>query len=192
MNILIVDDSKMNIKIAQDTLIEYCVPGDIIGCLSGEEALEILENDVVDLILLDIIMPGISGLDFLKIISGNGVLERVKVIMLTTVDDLQVLKQCFELGATDYIRKPFDKLEFVVRVNSVINEIENNKACNDALEQASNQIDELKRLHHSLNIMYHEALELIGHSVDELIVDPTRDKIENLSAMIHRFAGYEK
>jgi len=160
MTMLIVDDSKMNIKIARDTLLEFDVSGDIIGCLSGEEALEILENDSIDLILLDIIMPGISGLDFLKIISENGYLSRVKVVMLTTVEDLQVLKQCFELGATDYIHKPFDKIEFVVRIKSVLTEIENHNKFIKALKFLESQNNELRNENHALKHQLDQYLKV--------------------------------
>lgn len=124
MNILIVDDSKLNTKIARDTLLEYKLADEISSCLSGEEALEILEHQSVDLILLDIIMPGLTGIDLLKILVERDLLNYSKVIMLTTIDDLQILKECFELGAVDYLHKPYNKIEFAVRVKSVLSEIE--------------------------------------------------------------------
>ena len=124
MNILIVDDSKLNTKIACDALLEYKLADDITTCLSGEEALEILEYSSVDLVLLDIIMPGLTGFYFLKILVEIELLKHTRVIMLTTIDDLQILKECFELGAVDYIHKPFNKIEFAVRVKSVLSEIE--------------------------------------------------------------------
>lgn len=124
MNILIVDDSKLNTKIARDALLEYQLTDEITTCLSGEEALEILDNYSVDLVLLDIIMPGLTGVDFLKILVERELQKKIKVIMLTTIDDLQILKECFELGAVDYIHKPFNKIEFAVRIKSVLDEIE--------------------------------------------------------------------
>ena len=54
------------------------------------------------------IKAGLTGVDFLKIIVERKLLNRTKVIMLTTIDDLQILKECFELGAVDYIHKPFN------------------------------------------------------------------------------------
>lgn len=124
MNILIVDDSKLNTKIAYDALVEYKIVDEIATCLSGEEALEILEHKKVDLVLLDIIMPGLTGIDLLKILVEREMLKHTKVIMLTTIDDLQILKECFDLGAVDYIHKPFNKIEFAVRVKSVLSEVE--------------------------------------------------------------------
>jgi len=158
MNILIVDDSKLNTKIASDALLEYQLADEdeISTCLSGEEALEILENYTVDLVLLDIIMPGLTGVDFLKIMVEKELLKRVKVIMLTTIDDLQILKECFELGAVDYIHKPFNKIEFAVRVKSVLSEIETRNRLifekeqvliqNDHLIQENNQLKRINQI----------------------------------------------
>lgn len=150
MNILIVDDSKMNIRIAEDALNEFNVIGEILSCQSGEEALEFIEIHPVDLILLDIVMPGITGLDFLMLAKDKGYLNKVKIIMLTTVDDLVILKQCFELGATDYIHKPFNKIEFAVRVKAALSEAENEKKLKKALELLESQNIELKRINQTL------------------------------------------
>lgn len=150
MKILIVDDSRMNIKIAEDTLLENHVVKEIITAISGEEAIKILENNVVDLILLDIIMPGLSGIDLLKILNERNWIRDTKVIMLTTVDDFLVLKECFELGAIDYIQKPFNKIEFTSRVRSVLKEIENDKKLLRALDLLEKQNLELMRVNHVL------------------------------------------
>ena len=150
MKILIVDDSKMNIKIAEDTLLENHVVKEIITATSGEEAIKILENDTVDLILLDIIMPGLNGIELLKMFNERKWTQDTKVIMLTTVDDFLVLKECFELGATDYIQKPFNKIEFTSRVRSVLKEIESDKKLLRALDLLEKQNLELMRVNHVL------------------------------------------
>ncbi|GAB6106178.1 hybrid sensor histidine kinase/response regulator [Fusibacter bizertensis] len=150
MNILIVDDNMMNIRIAEDALREFQVNGEIYSRQSGEEAIEFVEQNPVDLILLDIVMPGITGLDFLILISEKGYLNKFKIVMLTGVDDLEILKQCFELGATDYIHKPFNKVEFAVRVKAALAEAENEKKLKKALELLELQNLELKRINQTL------------------------------------------
>ena len=127
MNILVVDDSKMNVKIAFDALKENGIDADISACYTGEEAIDLIEKEQIDIVLLDIIMPGISGIDVLKIMNMRNLIDKTKVIMLTNVDDLQVLRECFELGATDYLRKPFEKSELAARVKSVLDELISNK-----------------------------------------------------------------
>jgi len=150
VNVLIIDDSKMNIKVAKDSLLEYHVVEQINTCLSGEEALRYLDEESVDLILLDIIMPGISGVDLLRIFNKKNILLQTKVIMLTTVDDYLVLKECFDLGATDYIHKPFNKIEFTARVKSVLSEIESENKLNKALLLLEKQNLELMRINSTL------------------------------------------
>ena len=141
MNILIVDDSKMNVKIAFDALKEHGVDAEITACYTGEEAIDLIEKEQIDIVLLDIIMPGISGIDVLKIMNMKSLIDKTKVIMLTNVDDLQVLRECFELGATDYLRKPFEKSELAARVKSVLDELISNKLhMNSYLEEVGKDI----------------------------------------------------
>ena len=173
MKILIVDDSKMNIIIAQDTLLENHVGENILTASSGENAIEILENNEVDLILLDIIMPGLSGVDLLKIFNERNWIRNFKVIMLTTVDDFLVLKECFELGAIDYIQKPFNKIEFTSRVRSVLKEIENDKKLLRALELLEKQNLELMRVNQVLKetqsyIIEKEKMTAVGELLSGL------------------------
>lgn len=141
MNILIVDDSKMNVKIAFDALKEHGVDAEISACYTGEEAIDLIEKENIDIVLLDIIMPGISGIDVLKIMNMKNLIDKTKVVMLTNVDDLQVLRECFELGATDYLRKPFEKSELAARVKSVLDELISNKLqMNSYLEEVGKDI----------------------------------------------------
>lgn len=174
MKVLIVDDSKMNIKIAEDCLMEYRLVEEIKSCLSGEEAFEILRNEKIDLILLDIVMPGLTGVDLLKIMNHEKWLDQTDVIMLTTVDDLLVLKECFELGATDYIQKPFNKIEFAARVKSVLKEAESEKKLVRALELLEKQNVELLRVNKALKeaqnyLIEKEKMTAIGELLEGLV-----------------------
>lgn len=88
-----------------------CVP-------SGEDALKFLTEgkDKPDLILLDILMPGIDGLTVLKTIKGRSDLKNIPVVMLTALAQENVVLQGIKLGAKDYIRKPFHPGELVKRL----------------------------------------------------------------------------
>lgn len=174
MKVLIVDDSKMNIRIAEDCLMEYRVVEEIKTCLSGEEALEIMKNEKIDLVLLDIVMPGLTGVDLLKIMKHEKWLDQTEVIMLTTVDDLLVLKECFELGATDYIQKPFNKIEFAARVKSVLKEVESERKLIRALELLEKQNVELIRVNKMLKeaqsyLIEKEKMTAIGELLEGLV-----------------------
>lgn len=176
VNVLIVDDSKMNIKVAEDTLKEYHIVERVTTCLNAEEALVILDQEAIDLILLDIVMPNMTGVELLKVLHEQNLLESTKVIMLTTVDDFMVLKECFDLGATDYINKPFNKIEFTARVKSALSEIESEKKLIRALELMERQNVELIRVNKMLSeaqafVIEKERMTAIGELVEGLTKD---------------------
>ena len=130
MNILIVDDSRLNVKLIEDIL--HQLQGDhfILKASSGEEAVEILRNTEVSVVLLDLVMPGMSGIDVLKVMNEMALMAQTQVIMVTKVEDLEILKECFELGAKDFIRTPFNALEFSVRVQAIISSVEKDSRLN--------------------------------------------------------------
>ena len=72
---------------------------------SGSEAMEKLDRDLPDYMLLDIRMPDLSGLDVLKLAKGR--YPQIKIVMVSAVDDEHVAETAFQLGAADYITKPF-------------------------------------------------------------------------------------
>ena len=88
---------------------------------TGEEALEYLKgNEQPDLVLLDILMPGIDGLQVLRTMRANASTKAIPVIMLTALAQETVVMKGIELGAQDYIRKPFHPQELVKRVARVL------------------------------------------------------------------------
>jgi two-component system alkaline phosphatase synthesis response regulator PhoP len=85
---------------------------------TGEDALEyLLKHEKPDLILLDIMMPGIDGLQVLRKIKGNADHRDIPVVMLTALAQENVIIQGIKLGAKDYIRKPFHPTELVKRLS---------------------------------------------------------------------------
>jgi CheY-like chemotaxis protein len=116
--ILIVDDSKLNLNIAQDILIKNYIQCKILLADSGEECLKILESTHVDIVILDIVMPGLSGLDVLEKIKNDKNYRNINVIMLTSLTNRDVLKHCFEYGANDFINKPIETTEFIARIKA--------------------------------------------------------------------------
>ncbi len=127
MRILIVEDSKINQFIARDTLIKYNIDCDIEYAMDGEEALGHIYSQSIDLVLLDIIMPKLTGLQVLEQLYDCKYTDLPKIIMLTTISDSKILKACFDYGATDYIKKPFEEMDFISRINSTLREIANEK-----------------------------------------------------------------
>ncbi len=113
LSILVVDDNPLNVKLLETTLIKEGYS--IHKAFNGPDARKIAEEKKPDLILLDIQMPGESGFDVIKILKGNGSTASIPVIFLTGVSEIDAKLEGFELGAVDYITKPFHPLEVSAR-----------------------------------------------------------------------------
>lgn len=87
---------------------------------TGEEAMELLEKETIDLVLLDYMLPGIDGIEVLKKIRSDKKLKRLPVIMLTAKSDEISKVIGLELGADDYLTKPFGVHELVARIKAVL------------------------------------------------------------------------
>ena len=105
-NVLIVDDSSTMRKIISRSLRQAGLSvGDIFEAGDGIEALNALSNNKVDLILSDINMPNMDGLEFIKQVRANG--NGVPIVMITTEGGEDILKEAMSSGASDSIKKPF-------------------------------------------------------------------------------------
>ena len=108
LDILIVDDSAAIRKILQRVLGQAEIPvGTVFEAGDGAAALEILKKQRVGLVLSDINMPNMDGLELLAHIRANDEWRKVPVIMITTEGAAAKVKEAVELGATGYVRKPF-------------------------------------------------------------------------------------
>jgi len=115
--VLIVDDEPLNIDlIAQILMDDYFVK----VATSGQKALEVLEHEVIDLLLLDISMPQMDGYAVAKALQANTKTANIPFIFLTSQNDNSSIVKGFEAGAVDYITKPFEKKELMVRVSNHI------------------------------------------------------------------------
>jgi len=104
--ILIVDDSKMNVVV----LAHYLKPPyDIIVALDGLSALKEAETQLPDMVLLDVIMPGMNGFDVYEKLKQSETTMNIPVIFITELDTEELKNRGLSLGALDYITKPFDK-----------------------------------------------------------------------------------
>jgi signal transduction histidine kinase len=119
MNFLIVDDSRLNRVFASSLIGKNNLGLTVYFAENGEEALESIRDNNIDIVLLDIIMPGIDGVETLRRIVST-FKQNIKVIMYSTISDGKSLEQCFEIGAVDFIHKPIEEMEFIARLNSVI------------------------------------------------------------------------
>jgi DNA-binding response OmpR family regulator len=104
VSILIVDDEEMLRKLLKSELEQSNHTVDVAE--SGEFAIEKLQEKRFDLVILDIRMPGMDGLEVLRKIRENDLAK--KVIMLTGVDELKIARDSLQLGADDFLTKPYD------------------------------------------------------------------------------------
>lgn len=121
--VLIVDDSPMNRDILSEIL---CDDFEILEAPNGPKCLELLNawsSDIsivlLDIVLLDIVMPDMDGFDVLSRMSAQGWLEDIPVVMISSEDSSQTVRRAYELGASDYISRPFDARIVHRRVSNV-------------------------------------------------------------------------
>ena len=117
--VLVVDDSYMNRMILTEMLkSDY----EIINASSGEECLEIIEKygTSIDIILLDIVMPGMDGFEVLNYMNNNNWIEDIPVILISSEDSNQYIRRAYEMGVSDYISRPFDAKVVYQRVLNTI------------------------------------------------------------------------
>jgi len=113
---LVVDDNRLNRMVLGRALTELGVES--IEAESGLQALEIMAETPVDLVLLDLLMPELDGYETLERMGADASLRHIPVIVVTAVDELDSVVRCIELGATDYLPKPFDAAILRARVNA--------------------------------------------------------------------------
>ncbi|RKZ42720.1 MAG: hypothetical protein DRQ41_06645 [Gammaproteobacteria bacterium] len=114
--ILIVDDAPSNLKMLSDILSTNQF--EVIVATNGETALEIAELKMPCLILLDIIMPELDGFEVCQRLKANLKTQTIPIIFLTALSETVNIVKGFELGAVDYITKPFQQEEVLARVKT--------------------------------------------------------------------------
>ncbi len=137
MNVLIVDDNQQNLKVLGNVLKENTDYG-LAFAMNGEEALEYISKSVPDMILLDVMMPGIDGFEVCKRLQENEETADVPVIFITAKSEPEDVVRGFRVGGMDYITKPFNEAELLVRINTHM-EL---KRSRDELEQKNRELTE--------------------------------------------------
>ncbi len=114
--ILVIDDSSTNLEVLSNYFKQYGYT--IVAKTSGEKALKALESTTPDLILLDIVMPGIDGFEICRRLKEHDGTKDIPVIFMTALTNTPDKVKGFELGAVDYITKPFQREEVLIRVKT--------------------------------------------------------------------------
>lgn len=116
--ILVVDDMPRNVRILGDRLVNEGYR--VIEASNGLEALEKVKKESPDLILLDIIMPEMDGYQVLEHLKAEKTLRYIPVVVISAVDQIESVARCLELGAEDYLTKPFNSVILKARVGACL------------------------------------------------------------------------
>ncbi|MFA5880458.1 MAG: response regulator [Candidatus Margulisiibacteriota bacterium] len=139
--ILIIDDSKMNRELAKMALEDAGYT--IIEAENGKQGIEIAKQEQPDLILLDILMPDISGFEVCKTIKNEPKTQQIPVIFLTALEEMASKKEGFEIGADDYITKPYIIEELLLRVELILRIKREKDSLRSRSEEISKNTDHL-------------------------------------------------
>src|SRR5713101_6067917 len=116
--LLVVDDVEANRDLLARRLRQ--LGHSVTAVENGRSALALVEEQDFDLILLDIMMPEMDGYEVLKRLQENPARKHIPVIMISAVDEIESVVRCVELGATDYLPKPFNAVLLRARVHATL------------------------------------------------------------------------
>lgn len=167
MKVLVVDDSQLNLAIAKRYLETIPDITQIVLCTDPSKTKALLDENEIDILILDIIMPDITGLDVLTLLRADQKYDDLPIIMLTSLDDLESYKKCFDLGAFDYINKPINVIELNARLKVAIEWKTNSKHLKSLIEITKKQNEELKEINAKLteakfSLVQSEKMAAIG------------------------------
>jgi class 3 adenylate cyclase len=137
--LLVVDDLPMNVKLLADAL---RIQGyEVASAVSGREALEKIDNDAPDLVLLDVVMPEMNGYEVCRAIRARHETQILPVIMVTALDPHEERIKGLEAGADDFLTKPVNQQELMARVRSLLRI----KSLHDTVQDQARELAELNR-----------------------------------------------
>ncbi|MBV9470980.1 MAG: response regulator [Abitibacteriaceae bacterium] len=166
-HLLVVDDSQVSRELTSQRLIQH---GYHVSCASNAvEALDMLAAQSFDLILLDVIMPGMNGYQMLERLKADKTLRHLPVVMLSAVDEIDVVVRCIELGAEDYLPKEVNPVMLKARIHSCLERKRLHEQEVRLLEQEVRLFDELQENYRRL-----QELESLRDSLTDMIVHDLR------------------
>jgi len=196
--ILVVDDVPQNVRLLEAVLSPRGY--ELLSASSGEEALEAIGKRAPDLVLLDILMPGMDGYEVCRRIRSDPATEFLPVVMITASGSEQKLR-AIESGADDFVTKPFDHAELLARVKSLLrvkqyhDTIERQAAelaaWNTELEKrVEAQVEELERVGRLRRFLSPQLADLIVSSGDETLLDSHRREITVVFCDLRGFTSF--
>ncbi|WP_207681863.1 diguanylate cyclase [Desulfonema magnum] len=155
--ILIVDDAPINMQFAACILEREGYH--LMFAWDGETALDLVKSDRFDLILLDIIMPGINGFEVCRRLKKNDATRDIPILFLTSMTETESLVKGFEIGAMDYVTKPFNEAELVARVKTHLELNRSKQELKKTNEKLIREIAERRQAETQYRNMYENAVQ---------------------------------
>ncbi|MDX2215881.1 MAG: response regulator [Oculatellaceae cyanobacterium bins.114] len=165
VKILVIDDMPTNLEVVTEMLTS--VGYGVATAISGDRALKRLQTYLPDLILIDVQMPGIDGFETCQQIKANPEMATIPIIFMTAFSDIDNKVKAFELGAVDYITKPFQEKELLARVRTHLQLRQWNKTLEIRVAESTHGLHSaLEQLKHSqLRLVQAEKMSTLGNLV---------------------------
>jgi len=122
LNVLLIEDNLIEVMKMKRTISFLELKHVLSVANNGEEGLQVLEDKskLPDLILLDLNMPKVSGIEFLSILKKNDNIKHIPIVILTTSDNQKDLEECYRLGVSGYVLKPLKYDDYVEKIKNVL------------------------------------------------------------------------
>ena len=129
LDILFIEDDMIEVMKLKRTLKSLDFNHKLIEVSNGQEALNLLEtlDKLPEIILMDLNMPKISGIEFLSLLRANKLFNHIPTIVLTTSGNTSDILKCYNLGISGYLTKPLKYEEYVIKINNIISYWSNNE-----------------------------------------------------------------
>ena len=147
-NVLIVDDNPNNLEVLSHTLNKFNIQVSV--AVNGESAIEQIKYFPPALILLDIVMPEISGFETYDLLKQDDTTKNIPIIFITALSDIENKVKAFSMGAVDYITKPFQQDEVIARVKIQLRLCQLNQALNQQNDYLQSQITAKQKAENAL------------------------------------------
>jgi adenylate cyclase len=199
-SLLVVDDNEDNRyaltrRLAREGYVNVAIAVD------GGEALQVLRSKEFDLVLLDIMMPNVNGYEVLEKMKADGKLRHIPVIMISAVDEIDSVVRCIELGAEDYLSKPFNPTLLRARVGACLErkrlhdqvtaQAADLAAWNRTLEaRVEQQLAEIERVSRLKRFLSPQVADLILSSGDDRVLESHRRAITVLFCDLRGFTAF--
>jgi adenylate cyclase len=201
--LLVVDDNEDNRYTLTRRLAREGY-ADVATVNNGREALELLRAKPIDLVLLDIMMPGMNGYEVLEHMKADPQLRHIPVIMISAVDEVESVVRCIELGAEDYLSKPFNPTLLRARVGASVErkklhdqvraQAADLAAWNRTLEQrVAEQLNEIERVGRLKRFLSPQIADLVVSSGDgERVLESHRRAVTVVFCDLRGFTAFSE